>query len=972
VKPARWFPIADPAEGRVAELDPDGGLRVVERGLRLVEHPDGRIERAADLLPSEAPVAALRLPSRLGRGFLFHTASAGTTRIWRAATWTAPLAPLVRLPFEAGEIDAGFDRLYAVGTRTRAVVGFDGATGAILGGGGLPASPTYGGMAFSDPWLGAVEVDVRGALVTFDAGASFHPVRVPMTVPGVSEQGGRIILATTRGAYALEPSGDLARADGPAADTGLWDLAGPRAADQSDTEGQPTDDAASALHSGILGPRPLEVAVLRGLPDSAGTAVVAANGAIARVALEDGRLLATLEHALPPGATCHAIRLGLGLGLVCGQDRGATTVYALRAPLGVDVVLDFPEPRVVLPSDNGALVIRGGCPGSPPSSDAVYCVVPVAGARREIRVRGDVGVERVAALADGRVVVLVPPRLGIQGSLTVVGDDGRAVSRPLVLDSVPGEVRDLLTHGMWLDGLVEIEPAELAGWVAGSQPFVGVRVSLDGKVMAGTARSGIDRASVAGAFGLVTDAHGGGHETTDGGMTWSELKLPVAVDAVTDAAPDRERGCTRVGCSIGSWVRVGWGKSGPGDLVAVADPPPARIAAAPFVTWAFDCAPTRSTEAPREATSVARPPRRDPVQPAVALGVHPRFAVLESSAFRPFLGVAAPERSPSELGFDLGTEDRTVQVRGYAWGARDAAWDRDGTWLVRVADRFSSGARVWSTAPSRAPWADAAAAAEQFGSEPSHRVASEWDALLDPVEGAGVLLMRAGSAVELAVIEKQRAIVVVRNSDDFPLDRVAGVAKVGGHVYLGSVPGARTFQILRIDGGRLSSLATYPRYTDDSDARVVRSQRGDALGIWVIARGQLGTRSGGDTWFVFPVDLKSGAAGAPLVVSRDALSHAPRPCEPEEDGWVLPHDVSPSVTKIDFTNLAEAPAVARLEARLVAGPGGLCLDALAAQVGGEPPRDLAPRGEPGRTRRGTPLTLTDRATDRRWEFHCSP
>src|SRR5690242_16382764 len=48
---ARWFPVVDDAEPRVSEMDVDGSARVIERGLRLVEHPDGRLERAADLLP---------------------------------------------------------------------------------------------------------------------------------------------------------------------------------------------------------------------------------------------------------------------------------------------------------------------------------------------------------------------------------------------------------------------------------------------------------------------------------------------------------------------------------------------------------------------------------------------------------------------------------------------------------------------------------------------------------------------------------------------------------------------------------------------------------------------------------------------------------------------------------------------------------------------------------------------------------
>ena len=259
-----------------------------------------------------------------------------------------------------------------------------------------------------------------------------------------------------------------------------------------------------------------------------------------------------------------------------------------------------------------------------------------------------------------------------------------------------------------------------------------------------------------------------------------------------------------------------------------------------------------------------------------------------------------------------------------------------------------------------------------FGSEPSHRTSNEWSAVLDPVTDGGLLMMRTGSSTQVAVLERDRAIVVVRNADEFVLDRVAGVAKVAGRWYVGAVPGPKAFQILAIDGGTLVPVGTYPRYADDAPARLVRSVSGDALGIWVVGKGRLGMRGGGVTWFVYPVDTKTGVARAPVVVSPDALTHTPDQCEPEADGWVLVHDVNPSVAKTDFENVSESPTIGRLEARLVANQGGICLDSLAAQVDGDPPRDLKSRGAVTRSRRGAPLALTDRATDRRWGFRCAP
>jgi hypothetical protein len=293
--------------------------------------------------------------------------------------------------------------------------------------------------------------------------------------------------------------------------------------------------------------------------------------------------------------------------------------------------------------------------------------------------------------------------------------------------------------------------------------------------------------------------------------------------------------------------------------------------------------------------------------------------------------------------------------------------------MVRVANRFAVRQSIWSTAASRTPWADASAAAEMFGSDPSHRVSSEWFPYLDPASEGGVVVLRAGTTTELSIIERDRAITVVRNAEDLIGDRpLSGAVEVDGKWYLGFVPASRAFQILAADGGTLSVLASYPRYSDEGDVRVVRTASGGGLGIWVVAHGQDGTRGGGDTWFVYPVDPRTGAASAPRMVRREELAHAPRPCDAEEDGWVFAYDVTPSIAKLEFAHVTETPSITRLTSRLKLGSHGLCLDALAAQVDGDPPKDLKMRGAPSWPARSTTLALSDRVSDRRWGFRCAP
>lgn len=989
VGPARWFPLADTADSRGAEVDPDGSVRTIEHGLRLVEHPDGRLERASEVLPQSGAMTAIRLPARLGGGFLFSAIDDRSTVVFRAPGWTDRLVPLVRLPFETNAITVGFDRLYAISNQTHAVMAIDAATGGLWGLGALPPAPAYGGMAFSDGWLGAVEVDVRGIVVTFDAGLGWHALRTPLSTPGVKEEDGHIVLGTARGAFVLLPSGELARTDGSSTDAVFGDIAAPSGADLDEpTERLP--EPAPTYRAGLLGARPLELAVLRGYPSGRDEAVVAANGALVRVSLADGSVLAASEQAYPAGGACQGVQLGTGTGFVCGEDRGKTRVYSYEAPLSLEPVLEFSEPRFIASSANGGLVIRGSCAESGVSMTPAYCVRSPDGVLREVNVEGDRGAERVTALANGEIAVLVPPRLGAPGSLHVIDRSGKSRTATLALVAAPLDVRDLVTRGFWTDGMIELEPGVIGGWVVGGQrkgpssagapsegtsDFVGVRVSMDGKVRAGLVQSGVERAGFSGPLAFVTDEHGGGLESTDLGATWTEVVLPESGDFSQDAQGEgHERGCTPVGCGVGAWLRVGWGtKTKQGDLVHAADPPKARLDPSPIVGWAFDCAATGEMEGPTQvAASSHDRPRKAPAAPA-PIRARGNTVELETSAWRPFLGMPGPELGRDDVGFDFGTEDQVVQLRSYAWGGRSAAWDRTGTWLVRVADRFDVKKSIWSTAPSRTPWADAASAAEMFGSDPSHRVANEWGGLLDSGGDGAIVTMRAGNTLSLAVAERDRALVVVGNADDFALDRPAGAVKVSGRWYMGSVPGPHAFHVLGIDGGTMRSVGSYPRYAEQSQApaSVVRTVRGDGLGIWVVARGQLGLQGGGDTWFVYPVDAETGQAGPPLVIPRSERVRAPRPCGPDEDGWLLVHDFT-SVARLEFPGVSSAPATTKVEARLIASPAGLCIDALAAQVEGDPPKDLRTKNRSVPVRQSVELALTDRATDRRWSFRCTP
>jgi hypothetical protein len=335
----------------------DGHKRVLIDRMRVIAHEDGSLERAADLLPP-GQVTAVKLPSRLGGGYVFYAGSRGSAQLWRAPGWLAKLDPLVQLSVEASEVIPGFDRLYVRLSQNNRLIAIDAQTGAAMPLGPLPPASAYGQMAFADGWRAAVEADLRGLLVTFDAGTTWRPIEIDARSSTLGVIGGDPAVITGDGFTTIDARGGVTfrSIDAPA-----------------DVQEPP------ARAQGPFGRRPLRAAVEDGWPDSATTAVVARGGALARVSLRDGAVLEVSTDAYAERqAACHAVRMGTSFGFVCGEREGTTALYAFQPPLGMRAVLRFDKPRFVAPSDNGALVVRGPCGDSDGVLDGrTHCIVAV-------------------------------------------------------------------------------------------------------------------------------------------------------------------------------------------------------------------------------------------------------------------------------------------------------------------------------------------------------------------------------------------------------------------------------------------------------------------------------------------------------------------------------------------------------------------------------------------------------------------
>ncbi|HEY3669129.1 MAG TPA: hypothetical protein VGL19_24190, partial [Polyangiaceae bacterium] len=848
--------------------------------------------------------------------------------------------------FEAEQVVPGFDRVYVLGRRPDRFAALDGETGAALGLGSLPASPGFGKMAFVDAWFGAVQVPLRGTLVSFDAGGSWRPLGSAGN--NVSVDGGELRLSGADGTQNLDRNGTFSRREEPSAALGTHENEVARAL-----------RAASSGHEDYLvnrelsGQRALKLAVLRGFRDADGSLVVANSGTLSRVRASDGKLLESDEHAYAGGGECNALAYGKGFAFACDDSARQTTLFAFVPPFRLRALRTFGGPRFVASSGNGALVIRGGCGETTVGKSGAYCIAGTAGGFREMLVRGDAGVERVVALGDGRVAVVVPPRLSAPGFLSLVDATGKEQRVPLKLPKASPSTA-LLEKGLWLDGFVERSAGGLAGWVVGAEPFVGVRVALDGTVTASPPESGIDRALLSGTRALLVGRTGRAVESTDGGFEWSDVDLPYEFDATRELRDDaRLQGCSELGCAFGGFVRVGW-KAG-------SAAPPLRVATLPTFTsllqpggsrWLLRC----------EATGEAS-------EPALALAAHARAPGRSddnvTAAWAPFLETTAPALLSGEIGFDVGPNDsESPALRAYVWGERGADWARAGHAQLRAVDRFDVARGVFESATSRSPWSDATAAAEAFGYDGTGNPTS-WRAVLETGQRSAAVLASSRGLLDLLLFEEGKTVTRIPNAGRLGFGMLSSVTKLSDAWYAASFNENHAFTLSRIAGSRVERLAEYSDTArEQGSISLVRGARRDELGIWVIGRG----------WYLFPIDPKTFAVLSPLYESPADLAQMPPACAPGSDGFLL----SGSPTLEPNLRFAKPDDISarRVEAQFIWSAGGVCTRALAADTDSIVKRSLtvapAPTREPSRAA-GVPLTVSERRPQgRRWGYTCAP
>lgn len=939
----RLFPPTHGPGVEEAGREPDGSRRLLALGLRVLEHADGSLEVGEELLPAARSAKFLELPERLGGGFLFWIVSSSATLLYRASSWTARLEPVAQLDFEVERFVPGFDRLLILPKREADYRALDLETGKPVPPLGLPPAPAYGDLAFVDGWFGAVQVPLRGALLSFDAGNSWRPLGFPVTE--LTAAGEQLALSTPDADYALSPRGVLSHV--------------------ADRDASRVDEAARAelsrLAAGAATPSGrgaaplLRTAVLSGFPDGRGAAYVASGGTLSRVSLETGRVLASRAHAYAGAAVCQGVRLGVkGVGFVCGQGQELTRIYRVTEPLGLEPVLELPGARVVSASGNGGLVIHGGCREQ--GGALRHCVLSPNGVTREVKSATER--DRVVALSDGRAAVVTPPGARGAGAIEIVGA-GPAQRVAFGTAKREARVQALLERGVWLDGMTESKAGALQGWVVGAGPFAGITLELTGKLSVHRVQDNASRALFAGPRALVLGENGLAAESTDGGMQWQGVELPPELDLRTLSSSGARQGCSEVGCSFAGFTRVGYfGGRAARNLAAPAAPPRVTFPGPGGSRWVLHCSLSGEVSAPalpvRPPTPVSgRRLRASVASPGDDLDLPP---------LSPLLDWPAPALSENQQGVDAGTEPYGVQVRVYAYGPRGSDWTKTGSLSVAFADRFSIKPGVRGSAAARSPWPDVIGAADALGAEPSTSAAG-LAAALDPSGSAGALLLSSRGSVDLFVFEAGRVPLRVPNVARLGMAaRFSGFVKTKAGAFLGSYDDStRAFRVYRVAGQDLDVVLEVPDIPPPRgvSAELVRSAAGDALGIWVRGTG----------WFVHPVDLESSTVDAPYQVTPAQLAGMPEPCSEGSEGFVVTSAPGPDPFVADLPAGTSARA---FEGRFRVSALGVCIDELAAQgeAGPAVTRTISTTRATGRPT--VPVTVTERKPfGRRFGLRCS-
>ncbi len=924
------------------------GLRTMTAGVRILNLPGGGVLAASQVF-AQPPSQTISVPSRMGGGFLYVVG----TVVWRSDDWLGPIRQIYASPTTITRVFVGLDRAY-VKTASNTHLAFDPKTGGPLDLGPWPPSPFVGAYAALDGWRAVAITDLRGAVVTTDAGSTWRPIAIAGQVRDALNVGDGVVItaldpARQNAYYALQPDGNVTKIAGPTPDGDA-------------TEG--TDDAGR-----VLGKRPVVAAVEDGWPLADGTALVARDGTLARVRLRDGIVVEEVPGAYPlRPSRCRAVPLARprdlsAFGFVCGEPRGATEVYAWDAAASrMRLIRHFSKPRQISSPGNGNLLVKGPCDpeasgDSGTRGHQVYCIGDAGEVFQELDVKGDVGAERVVPLADGRTVIISPPQGDLAGARITVLDKGKATTYPIVFTlraaggdedgDMPDQVLRTLRSGVWLDGFEERTAGALTGWVEDGGTYLGIDLRTDGHANYGKYIRDLGTTMVSGRYALAFTGARRGYETDDGGMTWSPIDLPDPLDVRHRGAP-LARACGPVGCTLAGWARIGWGHP-PEEATTnqgAATAPYASRPAAPSIT--LSCEVSIKAKDVSESTSPSYS-----YTPYYGYGRGPTVA---TQRWDPFFGLTPPKLGNDELGWsapvtaagDRGSNSTGVLVgslgRVYAWGPKGIEWESKGRAFYRFTGPFEASNVVHTSQTISTPSLIGEATPYVTLGQVTRPVGL-WSIFAGDDATHALLLARRnpmnGAPQDVVAIELEadRPPFEVHRSDGSSLGDIDFAVRMQGHWYVAAtnVNDFATLFVYEIEGGLARELARIPRAAYDgrpAQVRLARREGGRALGV--VVDGQAQAYGASSTQWVLPIDIDSGVVGEPEPLGAvDLGGKTLTVCSGHDSSWIVDERwpassitlrFDPPAGKKDASPAIVRPSTSSFLARVHLTRGSACIE----------------------------------------------
>ena len=876
----------------------------IQSGVRVSRALDGSVRVAQERFDAGGVARGVPVPPSLGGGFVFFqplgsTGGAAGTGLFRAATWTGEMSPLATVPFVVSDLRVGFDRFYLLGSGR--AIALDPDTGTYLPLDPLPKVATLLELGFDSEGRARLRAPILGAVETADAGLSWQRL---------GEEDG---LAT------VSPEDEL----------GL---------------------EAGLPRQGRL----LQELVVRAGALPGGSVVGLVAGERVTFDPDRGVLVRSLEPQLDPRADCRALSPGR-LGEPRDPSAASLLWFACRAP-GAELELrgyQWAETSGASPAPELSMLRREVFPGQVRVLAAgrlgVLLDVPCAGPQAAKR--------RLCLLGrSGKLAIEAPPgeTRGLEtfavGGASVhrisLGPDGGIVSERLGAPGRPSvyrihhetEIEGLVFGGTWLPGATVFEEG-ISFWATRGESYVGVRLERDGtSARVGAIQRPLRRASISGSHALAWGASGFARVSRDGGMTFAEIDYPFVSgdqdpNGIVSADQALELGCGPAGCSLGTWVSVGWGELGHAASVLAAPP---RVPIPPLGggRFRFTCSAVGEISAP-SLPSQERSGRADESSPG-------------PDSLSPFWDRPAPRPGPLEVAYSVG--DHRGLARIYALGPKEGAWGSRGRVMVAFRSPFNAkqnSESLWSADLL----SDGAEAQTLLGT--TDRTTQTAYTELDPGGEGGVILVRTRQETTLLSFGHKAHVRRYAVPESFGLGTLAGAVFSRERWLIGSVAG-RLFRIIELGESGLEELASFPLgETGPREALLTRSTAGD-LGIAI--DGDLGL-------LVYPVSKRGELGDALFQTFRGSR---PPQCSAEAAGYLVVRElgIAPYVEGSD----GELD-VSRVTMRRVVGFGPECIDALAADARGELDPALA---RPGRAEPGsTPLVITDRTdSGRRVRLSC--